>query len=84
MPKESPRCAYSLLFLVSPSIFLVVGGRAFELAFIVYCVLQEKVLEIEYIKAVAPRKQQDPRLHDDWVSSVDGSNPRCISFIYIS
>ncbi|RWV97576.1 hypothetical protein GW17_00039624 [Ensete ventricosum] len=41
----------------------------------------EKVLEIEYIKAVAPRKQQDPCLHDDWVSSVDGSNPRCISYI---
>ncbi|CAL9186965.1 ribosome biogenesis protein WDR12 homolog isoform X2 [Musa acuminata AAA Group] len=38
----------------------------------------EKVLEIEYIKAVAPRKQQDPRLHDDWVSSVDGSNPSYI------
>ncbi|WOK92374.1 hypothetical protein Cni_G01993 [Canna indica] len=38
----------------------------------------EKVLEIEYIKAVAPRKQQDPSLHDDWVSSVDGSNPSYI------
>lgn len=34
----------------------------------------EKVLEIEYIKAVAPRKHHDPTLHDDWVSAVDGSN----------
>ncbi|XP_051117621.1 ribosome biogenesis protein WDR12 homolog isoform X2 [Andrographis paniculata] len=34
----------------------------------------EKVLEIEYIKAVAPRKQEEPSLHDDWVSAVDGSN----------
>uniref|UniRef100_A0A1D1Z622 Ribosome biogenesis protein WDR12 homolog n=1 Tax=Anthurium amnicola TaxID=1678845 RepID=A0A1D1Z622_9ARAE len=34
----------------------------------------EKVLEIEYIKAVAPRRQHDPCLHDDWVSAVDGSN----------
>ncbi|KAK3012286.1 hypothetical protein RJ639_012956, partial [Escallonia herrerae] len=35
----------------------------------------EKVLEIEYIKAVAPRKQEEPSFHDDWVSAVDGSNP---------
>ncbi|RVW82730.1 Ribosome biogenesis protein WDR12-like [Vitis vinifera] len=35
----------------------------------------EKILEIEYIKAVAPRKQEEPSLHDDWVSAVDGSNP---------
>ncbi|KAK4409824.1 Ribosome biogenesis protein WDR12 [Sesamum angolense] len=34
----------------------------------------EKVLEIEYIKAVAPRKQEEPSLHDDWVSAVDGSD----------
>ncbi|KAJ3697964.1 hypothetical protein LUZ61_001669 [Rhynchospora tenuis] len=34
----------------------------------------EKVLEIEYVKAVAPRKQEDPCPHDDWVSAVDGSN----------
>lgn len=37
-------------------------------------VLQEKVLEIEYIKAVVPRKQEEPSLHDDWVSAVDGSS----------
>ncbi|GFZ19243.1 transducin/WD40 repeat-like superfamily protein [Actinidia rufa] len=35
----------------------------------------EKILEIEYIKAVAPRKEEEPSLHDDWVSAVDGSNP---------
>lgn len=38
----------------------------------------EKVLEIEYIKAVAPRKQEEPSLHDDWVSAVDGSSDRYI------
>jgi ribosome biogenesis protein len=38
--------------------------------------LQEKVLEIEYAKAVVPRKQEDPCPHDDWVSAVDGSNSR--------
>ncbi|KAJ4981075.1 hypothetical protein NE237_031912 [Protea cynaroides] len=38
----------------------------------------EKILEIEYIRAVAPRKQEEPCLHDDWVSAVDGSDPRFI------
>lgn len=38
----------------------------------------EKILEIEYIKAVAPRKQEEPSLHDDWVSAVDGSNSKFI------
>lgn len=38
----------------------------------------EKTLEIEYIRAVAPRKEEEPSLHDDWVSAVDGSNPRFI------
>lgn len=37
--------------------------------------LQERVLEIEYIRAVVPRKEEEPSLHDDWVSAVDGSNP---------
>ncbi|PIA61940.1 hypothetical protein AQUCO_00200139v1 [Aquilegia coerulea] len=36
----------------------------------------EKILEIEYIKAVVPNKQEDPCLHDDWVSAVSGANPR--------
>lgn len=35
----------------------------------------EKILEIEYIKAVVPRKVEEPNLHDDWVSAVDGSSP---------
>ncbi|KAJ6843675.1 ribosome biogenesis protein WDR12-like protein isoform X2 [Iris pallida] len=34
----------------------------------------ERVLEIEYIRAVAPREEEDPCSHDDWVSAVDGSN----------
>ncbi|KAJ7974318.1 Ribosome biogenesis protein WDR12-like [Quillaja saponaria] len=35
----------------------------------------EKILEIEYIKAVAPRKEEDPSPHNDWVSAIDGSSP---------
>ncbi|KAM6549413.1 hypothetical protein CsatB_021089 [Cannabis sativa] len=35
----------------------------------------ERTLEIEYIKAVVPRKEEEPSLHDDWVSAVDGSSP---------
>lgn len=42
----------------------------------------EKTLEIEYIKAVAPRKEEDPSLHDDWVSAVDGSNPFIVTGCY--
>ncbi|XP_065855380.1 ribosome biogenesis protein WDR12 homolog [Euphorbia lathyris] len=38
----------------------------------------EKILEIEYLKAVVPRKEEEPSLHDDWVSAVDGS---CTRFI---
>lgn len=34
----------------------------------------EKTLEIEYIRAVAPRKEEEPSFHDDWVSAVDSSN----------
>ncbi|KAK8954096.1 hypothetical protein KSP39_PZI001941 [Platanthera zijinensis] len=30
----------------------------------------EKILEIEYVKAVVPQKQGDPSLHDDWVDVV--------------
>ncbi|XWS40989.1 hypothetical protein CRYUN_Cryun17cG0042500 [Craigia yunnanensis] len=36
----------------------------------------EKILEIEYVRAVAPRKEEEPSPHDDWVSAVDGSSPR--------
>lgn len=35
----------------------------------------EKVLEIEYVKAAIPRREEEPSLHDDWVSAIDGSNP---------
>ncbi|ESQ41531.1 hypothetical protein EUTSA_v10013619mg [Eutrema salsugineum] len=38
----------------------------------------ERTLEIEYIRAVTPRKEENPSLHDDWVSAVDGSSPRFI------
>ncbi|KAJ4826080.1 WD repeat-containing protein 12 [Turnera subulata] len=38
----------------------------------------EKILEIEYIKAVVPRTEEEPSLHEDWVSAVDGSCPRFI------
>ncbi|CAH2072674.1 unnamed protein product [Thlaspi arvense] len=38
----------------------------------------ERILEIEYIRAVTPRKEEKPSLHDDWVSAVDGSSPRFI------
>ncbi|PHT41856.1 hypothetical protein CQW23_20710 [Capsicum baccatum] len=38
----------------------------------------EKILEIEYIRAVAPRKQEEPSLHDDWVSAVDGSTSKFV------
>lgn len=34
----------------------------------------ERILEIEYIRAVVPRKTEGPLPHDDWVSSIDGSN----------
>ncbi|KAI9094496.1 hypothetical protein K1719_026721 [Acacia pycnantha] len=36
----------------------------------------ENILEIEYSKVVAPRNEEDPALHDDWVSAVDGSSSR--------
>lgn len=45
--------------------------------------LQEKVLEIEYIKAVAPQKEEEPSLHDDWVSAVDGSNPGYVCEMFV-
>ncbi|CAH9062114.1 unnamed protein product, partial [Cuscuta europaea] len=38
----------------------------------------EKILDIEYIKAVVPRREEEPSVHDDWVSAVDGSNPKFI------
>ncbi|CAN8236305.1 unnamed protein product [Cochlearia groenlandica] len=38
----------------------------------------ERTLEIEYIRAVTPRKEENPSLHDDWVSAVNGSSSRFI------
>ncbi|XP_031496264.1 ribosome biogenesis protein WDR12 homolog isoform X1 [Nymphaea colorata] len=38
----------------------------------------EKVLDIEYTYAAAPQKQEDPCVHDDWVSALDGSHPSLI------
>ncbi|XP_010420221.1 PREDICTED: ribosome biogenesis protein WDR12 homolog [Camelina sativa] len=38
----------------------------------------ERTLEIEYIRAVTPRKEEEPSLHNDWVSAVNGSSPRFI------
>ena len=37
---------------------------------------RNELIEIEYIRAVAPRKEEKPSLHDDWVSAVDGSSSR--------
>nr|GMD96700.1 ribosome biogenesis protein WDR12 homolog [Ipomoea batatas] len=36
----------------------------------------EKISDIEYIKAVAPRREEEPSLQDHWVSAVDGSNSK--------
>ncbi|EPS66379.1 hypothetical protein M569_08398, partial [Genlisea aurea] len=41
-------------------------------------IFTEKALVIEYIKAVVPKKEQEPALHDDWISGVDGSKTRYI------
>ncbi|KAG0453189.1 hypothetical protein HPP92_025853 [Vanilla planifolia] len=38
----------------------------------------ENRLNVEYIKAVAPQKHGNPLLHDDWVSAVNGSDPRFV------
>lgn len=46
-----------------------------------YPLLQEKTLEIEYIRAIVPRKEEEPCLHNDWVSAVDGSSPRYVQKI---
>lgn len=33
-------------------------------------------MSIEYIPAVAPPEAQEPRAHDEWVTAVNGSNPK--------
>ncbi|KAL2337282.1 hypothetical protein Fmac_011728 [Flemingia macrophylla] len=40
----------------------------------------ERILEIEYIRVVTPRKEEDPSLHDDWVIAVDGFSSRSETF----
>jgi hypothetical protein len=42
--------------------------------------VQETTLTIEYVPAIAPPDPQEPRVHDDWVSAVDGSFPRSVNF----
>jgi hypothetical protein len=42
--------------------------------------LQEKVLELEYMKAVAPTKHEDHTPHDEWVSTIDAYEPIAYKF----
>ncbi|RWR83210.1 ribosome biogenesis protein WDR12 [Cinnamomum micranthum f. kanehirae] len=76
LQNENPECQ------PQPFDFLIDGElvrMSLEEFLIAKGISAERILEIEYIKAVAPRKQENPYLHDDWVSAVDGSNP---SFIF--
>lgn len=43
--------------------------------------VQETTLTIEYVPAIAPPDPQEPRVHDDWVSAVDGSFPRSVNMV---
>lgn len=64
-----------------PFDFLIDGElvrRSLERLLLAKGISAEKVLEIEYVKVVAPRKEEAPCLHDDWVSSIDGTDPRFI------
>ncbi|WCJ25591.1 hypothetical protein M5689_007463 [Euphorbia peplus] len=64
-----------------PFDFLIHGElvrMSLEQFLLVKAISAEKILEIEYIKAVVPRKEEEPSLHDDWVSAVDGSCSRFI------
>ncbi|KAH9307100.1 hypothetical protein KI387_011504, partial [Taxus chinensis] len=65
-----------------PFDFLVEGElvrTSLENLMLIKGISAEKILNIEYILAVVPPKQEDPWLHNDWVSAVDGSNS---SFIF--
>ncbi|KAL9275560.1 Ribosome biogenesis protein WDR12-like protein [Drosera capensis] len=57
----------------------LIGGKLLRTSLEVFLtnerISAEKILEIEYIWSVVPRKHEEPSLHDDWVSAVDGSNP---------
>lgn len=64
-----------------PFDFLVEGElvrTSLEKLLLIKGISAEKILNIEYILAVVPPKQEEPSLHDDWVSVVDGSYPNFI------
>lgn len=64
-----------------PFDFLVEGElvrTSLEKLLLIKGISAEKILNIEYILAVVPPQQEDPWLHDDWVSVVDGSYPNFI------
>ncbi|KAJ4912100.1 Transducin/WD40 repeat-like superfamily protein [Raphanus sativus] len=73
----------SLLTLEKPEAFdFLIDGELIRMSLEQFLLAKgisaEQTLEIEYIRAVAPRKEEKPSLHDDWVSAVDGSSPRFI------
>ncbi|GJY71075.1 hypothetical protein Tco_0474778 [Tanacetum coccineum] len=51
---------------------LLQSGMSLEEFLLAKGISSEKTVEIEYIRAVAPHKEENPSLHDDWVSAVDG------------
>ncbi|GLJ38552.1 hypothetical protein SUGI_0785750 [Cryptomeria japonica] len=62
--------------------FLVEGElvrTSLEKLLLIKNISAEKILNIEYILAVVPPNKEEPLLHKDWVSAVDGS---CSSFIF--
>ncbi|CAN7005564.1 unnamed protein product [Brassica rapa subsp. trilocularis] len=70
----------SLLTLEKPEAFdFLIDGELIRMSLEQFLLAKgisaERTLEIEYIRAVAPRKEEKPSLHDDWVSAVDGSSP---------
>ncbi|CAN8256196.1 unnamed protein product [Cochlearia groenlandica] len=73
----------SLLSLESPEPFdFLIDGELIRMSLQQFLLAKgisaERTLEIEYIRAVTPRKEEKPSLHDDWVSAVDGSSPRFV------
>ncbi|KAF8118020.1 hypothetical protein N665_0006s0024 [Sinapis alba] len=73
----------SLLTLEKPEAFdFLIDGELIRMSLEQFLLAKgisaERTLEIEYIRAVAPRKEEEPSLHDDWVSAVDGSSPRFV------
>ncbi|KAJ4908346.1 Transducin/WD40 repeat-like superfamily protein [Raphanus sativus] len=73
----------SLLTLDKPEAFdFLIDGELIRMSLEQFLLAKgisaERTLEIEYIRAVAPRMEEKPSLHDDWVSAVDGSSPRFV------